>query len=104
MSISITEIHPLLGARVEGVDLRQPITADDVAFIEQSIARYPVLVFPAQIIDDRQQIEFSLNFGTLQTATTSPPIRIATGWRPSSPMSPMWARTTRPSAPAIGAG
>jgi alpha-ketoglutarate-dependent 2,4-dichlorophenoxyacetate dioxygenase len=70
MSISITEIHPLLGARVEGVDLRQPITADDVAFIEQSIARYPVLVFPAQIIDDRQQIEFSLNFGTLQTATT----------------------------------
>src|SRR6185312_10982698 len=70
MSISVTELHHLLGARVEGIDLRQPITADDVSFIEQAIARYPVLVFPAQIIDDEQQIRFSLNFGTLQTATS----------------------------------
>ena len=70
MDMSITEIHPLLGARVEGIDLRLPTTAEEVAFIEQSIARYPVLVFPAQIIDDDQQIRFSRYFGTLQTATS----------------------------------
>jgi alpha-ketoglutarate-dependent 2,4-dichlorophenoxyacetate dioxygenase len=70
MAMTVTELHPLLGARVEGIDLRRPLAPDDVAFIDRTAARYPVLVFPGQDIDDDQQIAFSRNFGTLQTATS----------------------------------
>ena len=70
MGMTVMELHPLLGARVEGIDLRRPLAPDDVAFIDHTAARYPVLVFPGQDIDDDQQIAFSRHFGTLQTATS----------------------------------
>jgi len=69
-TISATEVHPLLAARIEGVDLRNSITPQEAAFIEQTIARYPVLIFPGQDIDDAQQIAFTRNFGSLETATS----------------------------------
>ena len=70
MSLSVQEAHPLLAARVRGVHIRQGITPADAAAIEQLIARYPVLIFPDQRIDDDQQMAFSRHFGPLQVAVS----------------------------------
>jgi len=39
MAMTVTELHPLLGASVKGVDLRRPISAEEVSFIEETAAR-----------------------------------------------------------------
>lgn len=54
---------------VSGVDLRKPLSEAGVAAIEAGMDRYAVLVFRGQAIDDAQQLGFSRNFGTLETAT-----------------------------------
>ncbi len=54
---------------VVGVDLRQRLGADEVAAIEAGMDRFGVLVFRDQPLDDVQQLAFSRNFGTLETAT-----------------------------------
>ena len=67
MSISFEQIGPGLGARVTGVDLRQPLPAAVVADIERGMDRFAVLVFPDQQIDDDQQVAFTEYFGALET-------------------------------------
>ncbi len=55
-----------LGARVVGVDLREPLAELDWKEIEDAFHRYAVLVFPEQFLDDEQQIVFSARFGDLE--------------------------------------
>ena len=66
-------IHPATDAAffgvVTGVDLRHPITPEDVAAIDAGMDRFGVLLFPDQRIDDAQQVVFSRNFGELELAT-----------------------------------
>ena len=68
-------IHPATPDRpdfvgaVSGIDLRQPLTVDQVAAIEAGMDRYAVLVFHDQAIDNDQQVAFSRNFGPLELAT-----------------------------------
>lgn len=66
MSISIRPLHPVLGGEVDGVDLRRPLTSDDVAAIEAGMDKYAVLVFHGQDITDDEQKAFTLNFGNLE--------------------------------------
>lgn len=66
MALRVTPLHPLIGARAEGVDLRRPLTRDEAAQIEAAMDRYAVLVFPAQEIDDDQQMAFGRNFGPIE--------------------------------------
>lgn len=68
MSISIRALHPHVGGEVTGVDLRRPLTRDEVAAIEAGMDRHAVLVFPGQPLDDAQQLAFSLNFGEIEKA------------------------------------
>ena len=72
MTIAIAPARPdrpgFVGT-VTGVDLRQPLDRDTAAAIEAGMDRYAVLVFREQPIDDAQQLVFSRNFGTLETAT-----------------------------------
>ena len=53
---------------VSGVDLRQPLSRDEVAAIEAGMDRYAVLVFHGQNITDEQQIAFSRNFGEIENS------------------------------------
>jgi alpha-ketoglutarate-dependent 2,4-dichlorophenoxyacetate dioxygenase len=62
----ITPLHPQFFARVEGVDLRRPLTPAVAAEIEAAMDRHAVLVFPGQDIDDDQQMAFGMNFGPLE--------------------------------------
>ena len=55
-----------------GIDLRQPITPDQVRQIDAGMAQYAVLVFRDQPIDDDQQLAFTRHFGSLETATPPP--------------------------------
>jgi alpha-ketoglutarate-dependent 2,4-dichlorophenoxyacetate dioxygenase len=68
MAISIRQIHPLFVGEVRGVDLRQKLSADDVAAIDEGMDRCAVLVFPGQDITDEQQVAFTRNFGEIENS------------------------------------
>jgi alpha-ketoglutarate-dependent 2,4-dichlorophenoxyacetate dioxygenase len=68
MAIAIRQLHPVFVGEVSGVDLRRPLTADEVAAIEAGMDRYAVLVFHDQDISDEQQIAFTRNFGEIENS------------------------------------
>ena len=68
MAISIRQIHPVFVGEVSGVDLRRPLSQDEVAAIEAGMDRYAVLVFHDQNITDEQQIAFTRNFGEIENS------------------------------------
>ena len=64
--MKIVPLHPHLGARAEGVDLREPLPPALAKEIEAAMDRHAVLVFPGQDLSDRQQMDFGLNFGPVE--------------------------------------
>ena len=73
MSISITPVDPArhldFADQVDGIDLRQPVSDEDVAAIEAGMDEFAVLVFRRQPINDDQQVAFARRFGPLEQAT-----------------------------------
>ena len=69
MAVDLRELHPGFAAEVHGVDLRQPVAADQASALQAGIDTYPVLVFRGPTITNDQQIAFSRNFGNLARAT-----------------------------------
>jgi alpha-ketoglutarate-dependent 2,4-dichlorophenoxyacetate dioxygenase len=67
MTVTIRPLHPTIGAECTGVDLRAPLSPQDVAAIERGMDQWAVMAFPGQDITDRQQVDFSANFGKLET-------------------------------------
>jgi len=61
-----TPLTPVFGARVEGADLRHPLTSEQAREVEEAMDRYAVLVFPAQEINDEHQAAFGRNFGPIE--------------------------------------
>ena len=45
MTAKIKQIHPVFVGEVSDVDLREPLSAEDVQIIDEGMARYGVLVF-----------------------------------------------------------
>lgn len=66
MTLTIRPLHPVIGGEVDGIDLRQPLSEDDVAEINAGMDRFAVLVFPGQDLTDEQQVAFSRQFGELE--------------------------------------
>ncbi|HTQ78067.1 MAG TPA: TauD/TfdA family dioxygenase [Burkholderiales bacterium] len=66
MALRITPLHPHLGARAEGVDLRQPLSPALARQIEAAMDRHAVLVFPDQDLTDRQQVDFGTAFAPIE--------------------------------------
>ena len=64
--LTVTPLQPEFGARIEGADLRRPLTEAEFTTIEAAINRYGVLVIPGQEIDDEQQMEFGARFGPVE--------------------------------------
>ena len=64
--LQITPRHPLIGAEVRGVDLRQPLS--DAAFqaIHDAWMRHLLLVFPDQPVSDEEHVAFGERFGALE--------------------------------------
>ena len=68
MSPSIRPLHDLFAGEVSGIDLRDPLGAEDVAAIEAGMDRHAVLVLHDQQLTDEQQVAFSRNFGEIELA------------------------------------
>lgn len=64
MNWKITPLSPF-AARVEGPDLRQPLSPEEVRRVETLMDTHAVLVFPGQQLDQHQQIAYAKNFGPL---------------------------------------
>jgi taurine dioxygenase len=62
-TLTVVPIGGALGARVEGVDLRQPLGDQLVEHILELLAEHLVLFFPAQHLDDEQHLTFARAFG-----------------------------------------
>jgi taurine dioxygenase len=62
----ITPSGQTLGARVEGIDLQQPLSKDDVRTILRALGQHGVLCFPGQKPDVDAFAAFGKNFGGLE--------------------------------------
>lgn len=69
MPITIRQLHDVFVGEVDGVDLTQPLSRDDVATLEAGMDRYAVLIYHDQNLTDEQQVAFSRNFGNLEDKT-----------------------------------
>jgi len=64
--INVTPSGQGLGARVENIDLSQPLTAENYKTIEGLLGKYGVLCFPKQQLSSQQLKDYSSNFGSLE--------------------------------------
>src|SRR5438552_4656909 len=62
------QVGPCFAAEVEGIDLRQPLSAEDVRAIHAGMDEYAVLVFHGQDLDDEQQLAFTRSLGEIEHA------------------------------------
>jgi alpha-ketoglutarate-dependent 2,4-dichlorophenoxyacetate dioxygenase len=68
MPVKTSQIGPCFAAEVEGIDLSQPLSPDEVAAIHAGMDTYAVLVFHDQKIDDAQQLAFTRSLGEIEHA------------------------------------
>lgn len=61
--LNVTETGQACGAIVGGVDLKQPLDADEVSCIRSAWLDHHVLVFPDQVMSDDDLERFTLYFG-----------------------------------------
>ena len=66
MTVAIRQIGPCFAGEVAGIDMRKPLTAEEVAAIHTGMDKYAVLVFHDQDIDDEQQLAFSRSLGEIE--------------------------------------
>jgi len=71
MPVKMRQIGPCFAAEVEGIDMRKPLSPDEVATIHAGMDEYAVLVFHDQPIDDEQQLAFTGSLGELEHSTGS---------------------------------
>jgi alpha-ketoglutarate-dependent 2,4-dichlorophenoxyacetate dioxygenase len=69
MTAAVRVIREGFVAEIAGVDLREPVTAEDIAVIQDASDNHPILVFHGPVLSNEQQIAFSHNFGTLARAS-----------------------------------
>ena len=62
------QIGPCFAAEVEGLDLRKPLSSEQVAAIHAAMNAHAVLVFHEQHLDDAEQLAFSRSLGELEHA------------------------------------
>ena len=63
MALSFEKLHPVIGARVKGVDLSGPIDAPTAAAIRKAFDDHVVLVFQNQKLDEAAQLAAAGIFG-----------------------------------------
>ena len=68
MPITIRQVGPCFAGEVDGIDMRKPMTPQDVAAIHAGMEKYAVLVFRDQKIDDAQQLAFTRSLGEIEHA------------------------------------
>jgi taurine dioxygenase len=62
-TISVTKLHPVIGAEIGGVDLRYPLDTQTVRQIKDAWYKHTVLVFRGQELSEDDQRRFASYFG-----------------------------------------
>jgi alpha-ketoglutarate-dependent 2,4-dichlorophenoxyacetate dioxygenase len=65
MSLQLKPLHPVFVAEASGIDLTQPVSAQQVREINAAMNQYAVLVWRGQPLTAQQQIDFAKSFGPL---------------------------------------
>ncbi len=63
MSIQIEPVTPRLGARITGLDLREPLDGETFRRVHQAVLDHLVVVFPGQELGVEDQLRFTGLFG-----------------------------------------
>ena len=72
-TIAVHPVTSVIGVEVEGVDMTEPISAAQVADLNQALANHNVLFFRDQpALEPAQQIAFARNFGDLHVHPAAP--------------------------------
>jgi taurine dioxygenase len=64
--MNITPIDGVLGARVQELDLSQPLSDETFKTLEQALGRHGVLCYPRQTLTSHQLKSFAERFGSLE--------------------------------------
>ncbi len=67
MPMQIRPLGPFIGAEVDGVDLREPLTPAQAEALHHGMDRHAVLVFHNQPLTNEQHMAFTLALGPLET-------------------------------------
>ena len=62
-TITVSKLHPVIGAEIRGVDLSQPLGDDTVEQIIEAWHQHIVLLFRDQTLSEDNQIRFAAHFG-----------------------------------------
>lgn len=65
MSLDFQMLRPDFGAIASGLDLRQPLTPDQVQAVDAGMNTYGLLIFRGQLLTPDQQMAFTRQFGPL---------------------------------------
>jgi taurine dioxygenase len=71
-TISVTRLHPVIGAEVRGVDLSRPLAADTLRQIRDAWHQHTVLVFRDQTLSEDDQRRFASCFGPVAKRVPPP--------------------------------
>ena len=63
--ISLQPLHPLFAAEASGLDLRKPLSRQEIEAIEKAMDRHAVLVWHDQPLSQDEQVAFARQFGPL---------------------------------------
>src|SRR4051794_41443241 len=66
MAVSVTPLHPHIGAEIAGIDASRPLDAATLAELWQAIDRWAVLVLHDQHLSDEKLRSFAARFGELE--------------------------------------
>ena len=67
-AVQVRPVAGHIGADISGVDISEPLTADQVAAIQDALYRFKVIFFRDQPLDHASQIAFGRQFGELTYA------------------------------------
>jgi alpha-ketoglutarate-dependent 2,4-dichlorophenoxyacetate dioxygenase len=86
MALQIRPLGPFIGAEVDGIDLREPLTSAQAEALHDGMDRYAVLVFHDQPLTNEQRLAFTQALGPLEN-TAKNTLRAAADFR----LPPMFA-------------
>jgi len=66
MALTVTPVHDCIGARVTGLNLKEPVSDAVLAELTDAWVEYKVLVLPDQTISDEEHVAFASRFGALE--------------------------------------
>jgi taurine dioxygenase len=76
-SVSATPLSPVLGARMDGIDLHRPLDEAAFAVVHDAFLRHQVLCFPGQHLSADDQIRFCGYFGRADSDYKVPASQLA---------------------------